>query len=133
MELQLFHVYVGKLMMYCQCIEHDIKWIYAKMLKGDYVENFHVVSRNTLGEVVKELKNLDYSEGHQWLEKEDYKLLHEITGIRNYWAHQAYVDFVYDGTNTDKYKEISKKLEVDKKRLERIQLNIEKFRVATYK
>lgn len=39
-DINLFHKNVGELIMFCQCIEHDIKWIYAGMLKGDVDENF---------------------------------------------------------------------------------------------
>ena len=40
MDINYFHTKLGETLMYCQIIEHDIKFILAGMLKGDFDENF---------------------------------------------------------------------------------------------
>src|SRR5690606_10135068 len=110
MTLNEFHQLVGKTIMLCQCIENDIKLIYSKMLKGNYVDNFRVVEKKSLGNVVVLLKELDRSDRNHWFKDEEYDLLLEITTIRNYWAHKGYLEFVYDPTNIKTFERISNKL-----------------------
>ena len=45
------------------------------------------------------LQNLDNSDKRPYFSKSDYQLLREITQIRNYWAHQGYLDYVYNISN----------------------------------
>ena len=90
-----FHESVGKILMECQCIEHDIKLIYAGMLKGDFDENYEIVAEQPLGPVLKKLESLDNSDGNPYLSGQDYELLDDIRDIRNHWAHKAYTMFVY--------------------------------------
>lgn len=62
MDLERFHFLIGQTIMYCQIIEHDVKRIYAAMLKGDYYENLEIVERQTLGQTLSKLKELDISD-----------------------------------------------------------------------
>ena len=43
-----FHYYVGRTMMHCQTIEHDIKLIYAGMLAGDMSDNLAMIKQKRL-------------------------------------------------------------------------------------
>ena len=45
-----------------QLIENDLKWIYSLMHKGDVGENYDSLDKRNLGFVIKELKELDYSQ-----------------------------------------------------------------------
>lgn len=93
--LDKFNMTVGDTIMDCQKIEHDIKIIYASMLKGDMQENLKLVSRETLGVTLNALEELDYSDNNPMLDRQDYKTLKQIKNIRNWLAHQCYVDFMY--------------------------------------
>ena len=93
--LDTFNAVVGETLMYCQRIEHDIKVIYASMLKGEMEGNLDLVRRETLGTVLVALENLDFSDNNPMFSREDYRLLKEIKNIRNFIAHQCYVDFLY--------------------------------------
>lgn len=79
----------------CQCIEHDVKIMYAGMLKGDYTDNLSTVIDKPLDPVLKQLEELDYSDDSPYLSRGDYNLLNEIKDIRNYWVHKGYIDFLY--------------------------------------
>lgn len=94
--LDNFHLIVGETIMECQRIEHDIKLIYAGMLKGDLNENLKIVKDKALGQVLVELKKLDNSVGNPCLKQSDYNLLKEIKDVRNWLVHKAYMDFIYD-------------------------------------
>ncbi len=95
-----FDEYIGKIIKSCQCIEHDIKLIFAGMLKGDFNRNYKYIEKKSLGKALDELQKLDNSDKKPYFSKSDYKLLREITQIRNYWAHQGYVDWVYTNAKT---------------------------------
>lgn len=96
-ETDEFHKKVGKLIMRCQFIEHDIKWIYAGLLSGDLYENFDKITNNkeTLGSVIFKLRDIDVA-NFGYFSRNDYRLLSSITRTRNYWAHEAYLEFMYE-------------------------------------
>lgn len=95
MTFSQFEERYAETMMNYQCIEHDIKLIYSFMLKGDIDDNFGDIERNTLGSMITILEKLDYSDNKPFISRDDYKFLKKICDKRNYWAHQAFVDFIY--------------------------------------
>ena len=95
MTIDEFKDYYATTMMIYQCIEHDIKLIYSYMRAGDINDNFDGVEKNTLGSMIAILERLDHSEGEPFISRGDYKFLKKICDKRNYWAHQAFADFVY--------------------------------------
>jgi hypothetical protein len=124
-----FHFYVGRTIMHCQTIEHDIKLIYAGMKAGDMDENLNLIDEKkmTLGMVLKNLKELDYSDNNHFFSEGDYDLLKNITEIRNHWAHKAYCEFVYSDNESDFIRQ-ARRLENDHNRLEKLSETIEKVR-----
>lgn len=94
--LDNFHLMVGETIMECQRIEHDIKLIYAAMLKGDLNANLELVKNEALGTVLKMLEELDNSDSRPYFSKSDYKFLNGIRSVRNWLAHSAYADFMYE-------------------------------------
>ena len=107
MTFKDFKYSVGEVVMFCQIIENDIKYIYASMLNGDFKANYEALlkDRVTLGQVVNMLQELDYSDDDHFFTEEEYDYLKKITGIRNHWCHQGYVNFVYikDFANSKEY------------------------------
>ena len=94
--LDTFNMVVGNTIMECQRIEHDIKLIYAGMLKGDFNENIKLVKDLALGPVLIELEQLDNSDKKPYLTADDYKLLKQIKNVRNWLVHKVYMDFMYE-------------------------------------
>ena len=93
MTREKFKLIHSELIMQVQCIENDLKLIYAGMHSGDFEENLDMLEKANLGTVIKKLKDLDYSDGHPDLSKQDYALLEQIREIRNYWCHQCFLDY----------------------------------------
>lgn len=127
---ELFDETVGVLIKKCQCIEHDIKIMYAGMLRGNFYKNLDTVVNKPLGPVLKKLEELDYSDGAPYFSRDDYNLLNEIKEIRNYWVHKGYIDFLY-GTIDDYQKRINKqykKLSNDVNRLIPLATQLENVR-----
>lgn len=99
-SLDEFHVLVGETIMFCQTVEHDIKLIYAIMLKGDIDKNLKNVESWTLGKTINLLQQLDFSDDDHFFSDDDYDLLNEITDKRNHIVHNTYQEFVYDDSNS---------------------------------
>ena len=134
-DLQDFHYYVGETIMFCQCIEQDIKFIYAGMLEGDFDENYKGIEKWTLGKTVSELQALDNSDKKPYLHKKDYELLRQITRIRNHWAHEAYTHFIYEHNfeYSQDFNEQVNRLVKDNRKLSELSNIIEKVRFDVLK
>ena len=132
---KIFDETIGVLIKKCQCIEHDVKIMYAGMLRGDFNENLNTVINKPLGPVLKKLEGLDYSEDSPYLSREDYSLLNETKDIRNYWVHKGYIDFMY-GTVEGYQNRIAKqyqKLTGDCSRLISLAQQLENIRIEMMK
>ncbi len=132
---ELFDEMMGILIKKCQCIEHDIKIMYAGMLRGDFSNNLDAVINKPLGSVLKKLEELDYSDESPYLSRDDYTLLNEIKEIRNYWVHKGYIDFLY-GTVDSYQRNIDKqygKLSNDVNRLIPLATQLENVRIKMMK
>jgi len=115
-KFKLIH---SELIMQVQCIEHDLKLIYSGMHSGNFDDNLDMLEKANLGTVIRKLKDLDYSDGHPDLSKQDYALLEQIRKIRNYWCHQCFLDYVYindDYQRERKFQEIADRLSRDENR-----------------
>lgn len=132
-NLDEFNRLVGDTIMLLQCIEHDIKIIYAAMLKGDFYSNLALVQRETLGTVLVALYKLDTGDGNPELSEEDYRLLKGIKNTRNYIAHEAYTDFLYsDGEefnkrllkNLEKLKIYNDRVQILSKQVEKVRFSV---------
>ena len=134
-DLQEFHHYVGETIMFCQCIEHNIKLIYAGMLEGDCEENYDNIKKWTLGKTVMKLQKLDNSDDEPYLHKKDYELLRQITEIRNHWVHKAYIFFIYEPNfeNSRDFRKQMNRLVNDNNRLSKLSDIIEKARLEALK
>ncbi len=126
----------SELIMCFQCIEHDIKLVYAGMKEGDFDENLDILNKSNLGNTINRLRELDNSDGKPDLSNEDYNLLDQIRKIRNYWCHQCYVDFVYISNNSqqdEKMLKIFRRLDNDYNRIYKLHRKIEQFRLKNLK
>lgn len=115
-KFKLIH---SELVMQVQCIEHDLKLIYASMHSGDLEDNLDMLEKANLGTVIKKLKELDHSGDNPDLSKQDYIMLEQIREIRNYWCHQCFVDYIYiqdDFKREYKFQQIANRLSEDENR-----------------
>lgn len=131
MVLEDFHRLVGETIMFCQRLEHDVKWIYAGMLKGNLYDNHDVVEKKNLGQTLRLLEELDNSDGKPFLSEADYELLNQLREIRNHWAHKSYRNFIYnkgEQYNISFQKEF-RRLQNDRNRLAKICDSVEDVRI----
>ena len=135
MTLIEFHAMLGETIMYCQTIENDLKWIYSFMKKGKVEDNFDSIDGRTLGQVLKQLKELDRSDSKQYISSSDYNFLSQMTEKRNFWCHQAYTEFVYieDFYNSKEYNNICSKLIRDHDKLAIVSKSVENVRLQALK
>ena len=85
----------SEIIMYFQCIEHDMKRIYSGMSADDYYDCMDMLDGKNWGAILNKLKKLDYSDNDPFFSEEDYAQLDAIREQRNYWCHQCYLDYVY--------------------------------------
>ena len=129
MTIEQFKQLHSETIMYCQAIEHDLKWIYSYMHKGNQYESFETLSKTTLGALVKKLKELDNSDKEPFISNDDYNFLKQMTEKRNYWCHQCYIDFIYDDKDSSNYDKVCNKLIRDHDRLKVVSNNVERVRL----
>ena len=131
MTFESFKEKYATTMMWYQLIENDLKYIYSFMLEGSVEKNYGDIENNTLGTMVRMLERLDYSDGSPYISKADYKFLLNICDKRNYWAHQAFVDFAYikNPFSSKEYRKVSDCLAKDCEEVERACSILEKMRI----
>lgn len=135
MDFNDFKILHSEVIMYCQLIENDLKWIYSNMKEGNPEENFNSLSTNSLGNTISMLKNLDNSDRRPLLTSADYNFLKQMKDKRNYWCHQAYIDFSYinDFTYSNEYKNVCSKFRKDHEKFKALQNVLEQIKLKMYR
>lgn len=135
MDFNDFKILHSEVIMYCQLIENDLKWIYSNMKEGNPEENFNSLSTNSLGNTISMLKNLDNSDRRPLLTSADYNFLKQMKDKRNYWCHQAYIDFSYinDFTYSNEYKNVCSKHRKDHEKFKALQNVLEQIKLKMYR
>ena len=135
MNFQEFKILHSETIGYFQLIEGDLKWIYSLMQHGDMGDDEVRLDQWSLGFVIKELKELDYSAGTPFISKDDYNFLNQMREKRNYWCHQAYIDFMYihNFEYSQEFQKVCLKLQRDHDRIEVVQRNVEKAKLNANK
>lgn len=109
----------SEIIMYFQCIEHDMKRIYSGMSADDYYDCMDSLDGNNWGVILNKLKKLDRSDNDPYFTEEEYQQLDAIREQRNYWCHQCYLDYVYISNDFDrnaKLERLIRRLENEKNR-----------------
>lgn len=130
-----FHYCVGKIMYFCQCIEHDIKLVYKGMRKPMNDSEKAQFNAWTLGKTINELEKLDNSDGKPYFSNDDYDLLRTIKDIRNFYAHECYEEFIYESDDfklNKAFSKVSRRLINDHNRLDKLFLIVEKVRLRFF-
>ena len=116
MDRNKFKLIHSELIQQVQCIENNLKIIYAAMQKGNFNYNLKSVEKMNLGKIARELENLDNSDNLPEFSEEEYNTIDEIRVIRNYWCHQCYLDFVYIENDSEReraFQNVAQKLHYD--------------------
>lgn len=135
LEYSDFKYYFGETLEHSKTVEHDIKWIYVLMIKGNPNDTLDRITEWSLGTTVKHLKRLDYSDSKHYLGIDDYKLLQEKAGERNYLFNKIYHDFLYtkEWKKSEAYRRVCSRMMNFHNRLEKLQIIIQKVRLEAVK
>ena len=68
----------SELIQQVQCIENNLRVIYAAMCKGNFKSNLQSLNKANLGKIARELEELDYSDDFPELSQDDYEVIDEI-------------------------------------------------------
>lgn len=131
-----FKMIHSELIQQVQCVENNLRVIYAAMCKGNFKSNLQSLNKANLGKIARELEELDYSDDFPELSQDDYEVIDEIRNIRNYWCHQCYLDFVYiqdDLQREQAFKRIAQRLHYDENRTYALFQKTEEMRIAILK
>lgn len=131
MDFDSYKILHSETIMYYQLIEHDLKYIYAYMRKGDIDNNFERIENMTLGQMIKTLQDLDNSDGNPLISTGDYNFLSQIKDNRNLWAHSNFTEFIYKQNflYSKEYQKQCEKLQKDHDRVSRACDILENIRV----
>lgn len=129
-----YHYCVGRIMLFCQCIEHDIKLVYSGMRKSMTNSEKTQFETWTLGKTINELETLDNSDSKPYFSCGDYELLRTMKDIRNHYAHECYMEFIYEeGDEFNKaFIKSSNRLINDHNRLAKLYGLVEKARLRYF-
>lgn len=119
MDRDRFKLIHSELIQQVQCVENNLKIIYAAMYKGNFNYNLKSVEKMNLGKIARDLEELDNSDDMPEFSEEEYNTIDEIREIRNYWCHQCYLDFIYIGNDYARekaFQKVAKKLHYDEYR-----------------
>jgi len=128
MTEQQFKILHSEIMENFQCIEFDLKRIYAGMSSEEFDEEMDMLENSNMGNTLRQLKRLDHSDGDPWLSEDDYKQLDQIREMRNYWCHQCYLDFDYEGSQWKRemaFQKVANRLYNEHNRISKLQQKIE--------
>ena len=112
-----------------QCIEYDLKRIYAGMIDQDFYEVMNQLENKNLGEVLELLKALDNSDGKPYFLESEYKRFDEVRRLRNYWCHKCFLKFVFTHDAKEKNEEfqrLTRQLENDYNRIYKLSEELDK-------
>lgn len=135
MELKEFNQGVGEMLMYLQCIEHDIRYIYSYMADGGFESNLSMIDEEkwTLGELIHSLEEIDGEYGSSLFSPDEYKLLYSVVRIRNHYAHKVYLSFCYED-DEESFKEAYEseciRLEKEKEEISSLYEAVERIRLS---
>ena len=133
MDRNRFKLIHSELIQQVQCIENNLKIIYAAMHKGNFRSNLKSVEKMNLGKIARELEELDNSDNLPDFSEEEYTTIDEIREIRNYWCHQCYLDFIYIENDYEReraFQKVSERLHYDEYRTYDLFKKTEEMRFA---
>ncbi len=96
MDLKEFRITHSTLIEHYQFIEAHLEGIYAAVSDKSFLEGIREVERDSLGGVVREIRELEKEKRIQILSEEEYTQLRQIIDRRNFWCHCCYFEMPFD-------------------------------------
>ena len=96
MDLNNFRIFHSTLIEHYQFIEAHLEGIYAAVSGKSFADGLREVERDSLGGVVREIKELEREKKILIFTGEEYDRLREIIDRRNYWCHCCYFEMAFD-------------------------------------
>lgn len=131
---QQFRFKYSEIMENFQSIEYDLKRIYSAMSADDFDENMDMLEFSNMGITLRDLEDMDNSDGKPYL-SEAYDTLDAIRELRNYWAHQCFLDWVYyhdSWERNNKLQRVYNRLDNENNRVSKLQKKLESFYLDTF-
>ena len=96
MLLNEFRVLHSTLIEHYQFIEAHLEGIYAAISGKSFADGIREVEKDSLGGVVREIKELEREKKIQVFTGEEYTQLRQIIEQRNFWCHCCYFEMPFD-------------------------------------
>lgn len=96
MDLMKFRVAHSTLIEHYQFIEAHLEGIYAAISGKPFLEGVREVERDSIGGVVREIREVEREKKMEIFTEEDYNQLRQIVERRNFWCHCCYFELSFD-------------------------------------
>ena len=96
MDLKEFRIAHSTLIEHYQFIEAHLEGIYAAVSAKPFLDGLREIEKDSLGGVVRELRQLEREKGFSILSEEEYTDLRQIIERRNFWCHCCYFEMCFD-------------------------------------
>ena len=96
MVLKEFRITHSTLIEHYQFIEAHLEGIYAAVSGKPFAEGIRDVEKDSLGGVVREIRDLEREKKIRVFTEEEYAQLRQIIERRNFWCHCCYFEMAFD-------------------------------------
>ena len=96
MDLNNFRILHSTLIEHYQFIEAHLEGIYAAVSGKPFAEGIRDVEKDSLGGVVREIRDLEREKKIRVFTEEEYAQLRQIIERRNFWCHCCYFEMAFD-------------------------------------
>lgn len=134
MDIQRLYRCCGSCLDYCQRVEHDVKLLLS-ILSTWRGTRLALDGRETLGQTIAILEEMDREALRPYLAPEDYMLLKGLRNKRNFLVHDSFVSFLYlenEKERMEAFERSCRKVEDFERQLESLWKAIEDARVKAY-
>ena len=96
MDIKEFRIAHSALIEHYQFIEAHLEGIYAAVSDKPFLDGIREIEKDSLGGVVRELRQLEREKGFPILSEEEYADLRKVIERRNFWCHCCYFELSFD-------------------------------------
>ena len=96
MDIKDFRIAHSTLIEHYQFIEAHLEGIYAAVSNKPFLDGLREIEKDSLGGVVRVLRQLEREKGFSILSEEEYTDLRQIIERRNFWCHCCYFELSFD-------------------------------------
>ena len=96
MDIKEFRIAHSTLIEHYQFIEAHLEGIYAAVSDKPFLDGIREIEKDSLGGVVRELRQMEREKGFPILSEEEYTDLRKVIERRNFWCHCCYFELSFD-------------------------------------